>query len=960
MALSSIQVDALAQEKPPIPEFDGKRVYLGPGIPENYRGVADQITRLEKAGTPTYYVVVLRSSGPKTDPTATRDYTTSLYDTWRDQAAARGLRLDPERSVVIVVAIENRQVAVHPARAIKGLGLSAEAIERDLIDRSGFKTLAADGKYPEAIVALLDTTDRWIGSHEATTQQPVATEPAVRPGVPITHPVTSRAGTSARDVAVGLGLALAVIVAAILGLVWMAHRRARGQLDHRIKEIRSRATDVMDHLDALKERLKLLPATDPDFRIPMAGETLALYDRVQGAVGRLWDRWLQVMDTLERAQKVALGITSPFKKKALNDAEAMLEQKGAFEEIDAGAQECAADMDRLNQAHEAARSALEAVAGSKPKIDAQVESIGKLGLPIAPYQSEATAIGAETDRARELIPADPIGARSLLEALRARGEGFIGRAERVAGLVQEARNVASALEGLRRQAAEHRSKGLRLDEDGGNPDPSLAQADQAHAAAVSDLRGGDPDAAAKELDTARSMVDRAKGTIEQVRAAREYCRREQPERERATGRLRAALPQAEADHRRLEHEFAATSWESAARYLDQVRASLPTFDRLAADAAASATDESQKYLAGARMLRQLAQQQQAALRLMSGLGEQLNALSAVRDECRRRRGELEALGRRVEGYFRQYDPRIGRMAREQLEEATRGREQVTAGFDDPRPDWPAVRQALAQAMEGYAIAQSQAEADVRSHQQAADEYGRARGELERVANLLAGRREDRVAANRRFRAAAEVLDQVGLDLGEPNGEWAAIIERIRGAVADLQQAERLAREDIRLAGQAQSELDEAARAIEQARQSFAMGAGVDTSDAEAALDRAGQLLQAQEYERAIECAGQARQAARRAYQESIRQSAWRQQQQDADRRRWEAGSPGGSGAGGLLRTGAAVAAAVILDHAVQSAASAAPEPESNPPVPEPIISPEPEAPETGVSTWESDTGQGTW
>ena len=32
----------------------------------------------------------------------------------------------------------------------------------------------------------------------------------------------------------------------------------------------------MDHLDALKERLKLLP-TSPEFSEPMAGETEALY-----------------------------------------------------------------------------------------------------------------------------------------------------------------------------------------------------------------------------------------------------------------------------------------------------------------------------------------------------------------------------------------------------------------------------------------------------------------------------------------------------------------------------------------------------------------------------------------------------------------------------------------------------------------------------------------------------------
>ena len=64
--------------------------------------------------------------------------------------------------------------------------------------------------------------------------------------------------------------------------------------------------------------------------------------------------------------------------------------------------------------------------------------------------------------------------------------------ERVAGLSQEAQKAASALEAMRRQAAEHRAKGLRLDEEGGNPDESLEKADRAHAGAMAALRAGDP------------------------------------------------------------------------------------------------------------------------------------------------------------------------------------------------------------------------------------------------------------------------------------------------------------------------------------------------------------------------------------------------------------------------------------------------------------------------------------
>ena len=317
------------------------------------------------------------------------------------------------------------------------------------------------------------------------------------------------------------------------------------------------------------------------------------------------------------------------------------------------------------------------------------------------------------------------------------------------------------------------------------------------------------------------MLQQGQAVIELVQKAKTYCEQQQPGRVRESERLRAATPQAESYFRELQQGFAPGSWQAVSRNLDQARALLSTFDRMAEDAAALAG--SQKYLAGARQLEQLAQQQQIVLRLMSGLGEQLNGLSAIRAECQKRRAELEGVGLRVEGYFRQHDPAVSEIALGSLDSALRGRDEVLAGFEGTRPDWPSLSRTLATALEEFAIAQSQAEADVRAHDQLRDEYDRARQEIDRVARLLSSRQEDRVAANQHFRAAAEVLDQVGLDLSSSRGEWARLLERVRAAGNDLEQAERLAQEDIRLAGQAESELAEASRSIWQARELFRDG-----------------------------------------------------------------------------------------------------------------------------------------
>ncbi len=84
---------------------------------------------------------------------------------------------------------------------------------------------------------------------------------------------------------------VAAMLLMIVGALWWGYRRTRSRLGDRIKEVRSKAVDVMDHLDALKERLKLLP-TSPEFREPMAGETQALYQSAKQSSDKLWDGWL--------------------------------------------------------------------------------------------------------------------------------------------------------------------------------------------------------------------------------------------------------------------------------------------------------------------------------------------------------------------------------------------------------------------------------------------------------------------------------------------------------------------------------------------------------------------------------------------------------------------------------------------------------------------------------------------
>ena len=237
--------------------------------------------------------------------------------------------------------------------------------------------------------------------------------------------------------------------------------------------------------------------------------------------------------------------------------------------------------------------------------------------------------------------------------MRSRALSLLDRIDRTVSQFREAQQARTALEQLTRQVAGHRNQGLKLLEEGGNPDLPIQQGLAAYSETLTALHGGDPDTGAARLEATQAKLQEARTTLESVQKAKALCEREQTARPRETERLRAALPEAESYQANLEREFARESWQPVARNLEQARALLATFDRQAKDAAASANSTSQQYLAGARGYEQLAQQQQIVLRLMSGLSEQINSLIQVRTECRKLIDELATRERQVELYINQ-------------------------------------------------------------------------------------------------------------------------------------------------------------------------------------------------------------------------------------------------------------------------------------------------------------------
>ena len=151
--------------------------------------------------------------------------------------------------------------------------------------------------------------------------------------------------------------------------------------------------------------------------------------------------------------------------------------------------------------------------------------------------------------------------------------------------------------------------------------------------------------------------------------------------------------------------------------------------------------------------------------------------------------------------------------------------------------------------------------------------------------FLAGHEEDRLAANQHYQAAATALQQVQRESSGPGGEWARLLEQVRGAALDLTHSERLAREDIRLARQAEAEIQEAVGTLRRARAFFSMGVTLNTLSADSQVTQAEQLYRSQNYEQAIRTASAAIQQVARLTRIAVQQAFWRQMTAEANRRR---------------------------------------------------------------------------
>ena len=257
-----------------------------------------------------------------------------------------------------------------------------------------------------------------------------------------------------------LMVVLVLLGVAALVVLYRRKRQLQEAVEAQFQGFREQAVALMDRLDALRLRHKTLPATDPDFTAPMSGATLALYNAVEADLNALWERWLEVMELWNRAQKLVRSGSGLAVRQA-EEARKLLDQAHVDELLRQSAA-CKDRLDRLNRAHEDARESLEAGRGELAALRTS-SGDGDRGLSRSDRRDDGIArVGTMFDQAEGMLVADPIVRRRSSSARDGRCRGSARRPEPEPARNRSPRPSGSFLDDLAAAADAFRSSAARL------------------------------------------------------------------------------------------------------------------------------------------------------------------------------------------------------------------------------------------------------------------------------------------------------------------------------------------------------------------------------------------------------------------------------------------------------------------------------------------------------------------
>jgi hypothetical protein len=305
---------ASAQTRPPIPEFTGESVYVV-DEPDQYGPLREDIKRLEATSPQTYYVIVIRTSGPGKG--ATRKYLEATVEQWKAEAARKRLKFDVKRSVVIVLAVEKREIIVLGGEELQErFGFRDPYIERDLL-QPHFYSYARTGDFVRGLRVLVGQMDRWIADRDTALARR-REEAAVRDARLQGDAETTLASTKTLLEETRKELATRKAAGLVVQPLEARTRRAAEDIDTATRRLGTSAGEALQlaqqaqrDLQGVVDQLRQISARQAD-----------LGDRLQGLTALSG----QVLKAVEKAGRE--GLPAAPVQRELDEANKMIEQAG--------------------------------------------------------------------------------------------------------------------------------------------------------------------------------------------------------------------------------------------------------------------------------------------------------------------------------------------------------------------------------------------------------------------------------------------------------------------------------------------------------------------------------------------------------------------------------------------------------------------------------------------------------
>ena len=230
-----------------------------------------------------------------------------------------------------------------------------------------------------------------------------------------------------------------------------------------------------------------------------------------------------------------------------------------------------------------------------------------------------------------------------------------------------------------------------------------------------------------------------------------------------------------------------------------------TADGLLDEAASASAETVQHYFRACSLLDRVQQQQGQAGANLLEIGQCLQKLGEVRQECLRRRQDLLNLAGNVQGLFAMHPLAIRQPVRSRLDAAEERWRLVRGQMESPQPNWPVIQQEMAEAAASLKQVEGLARQELQLADRAAAEIDAADRELARVRGFF------QLGISADMTQAESLLGQARLRLAEQAYEQA--IDQAGGA----QRTARQAYDDAaRRAQQEQQRLDQERQRLEAA------------------------------------------------------------------------------------------------------------------------------------------------